>query len=343
LKSEKRIANSEKRIANSEKRIANSEKRKSKIDNRPIYYLYYMITILGPTASGKTALAALAASRLNGEVISADSRQVYRGMNLGTGKDYGDFTVDGKQVPFHLVDIVDPGVEYSVYDYQRDFLKVYRTVLSRGRMPVLCGGTGLYLEAVLDRYRLLQVPVDTRRRAYFKTLSGDELVALLASYTTPHNVSDTSDRQRLIRALEIQEFYRSHPETPPPLPAIDSVIFGISFPRPVIRARITERLKNRLDAGMTDEVRHLLDSGLKPQKLIYYGLEYKYITRYILGELSFDDMFERLNTAIHQYAKRQMTWFRRMERHGHRINWIDGTLEDEKKMAFILERMNKIV
>jgi tRNA dimethylallyltransferase len=302
-----------------------------------------MITILGPTASGKTTLAALAASRLNGEVISADSRQVYRGMNLGTGKDYGDYTVDGKQVPFHLIDIVDPGVEYSVYDYQRDFLKAYRAVLSRGRMPVLCGGTGLYLESVLDRYRLLQVPANPRRRAYFETLSDDELVALLASYTAPHNVSDTSDRKRLMRALEIQEFYRSHPQSPPPLPAIDSVIFGISFPRHVTRARITERLRKRLDAGMVEEVRHLLSGGLPPQKLIYYGLEYKYITRYIFGELSYDAMFEQLNTAIHQFAKRQMTWFHRMERHGHEINWIDGTLEDEKKMAFILERMNKIV
>jgi tRNA dimethylallyltransferase len=302
-----------------------------------------MITILGPTATGKTAFAAYVVSRLEGEIISADSRQVFRGMNLGTGKDYNDYTINGKQIPFHLIDIADPGEEYSVYEYQRDFLQAYRSILSRGKIPVLCGGTGLYIESVLDRYNLVKVPENPQRRAFLETLPDQELAGMLASYKTLHNVSDTSSRKRLIRALEIQEFHQSHPEAMQEFPVIDSVIFGILFPRPVIRSRITERLQKRLDAGMIDEVRHLLDSGLSPETLTFYGLEYKFLTQHILGNLSFDQMFRLLNTAIHQFAKRQMTWFRKMERNGHKINWIDGTLPNEEKIEFVLQVMNNNV
>jgi len=291
-----------------------------------------MITVLGPTATGKTTFAAHLAAKLNGEIISADSRQVYRGMDLATGKDIEDYIVDGKQIPYHLVDIVEPGYEYNVYEFQKDFLKVYDDIVRRGKIPVLCGGTGLYIESVLKGYRLVNVPENKQLRADLSDLSDNELVTMLEKFKVPHNTTDTKDRKRLIRAIEIQTYYREHPETDRRFPKIENTIFGIRFEREIIRNRITERLKKRLDSGMLDEVKELLDKGLTSAQLKFYGLEYKYLTMHITGEINYDEMFRLLNTAIHQFAKRQMTWFRRMERSGIEIHWIDGELNIDGKI-----------
>ena len=298
-----------------------------------------MVTVLGPTATGKTRLAARLAALLNGEVISADSRQVYRGMDIGTGKDLADYVVDGKQVPYHLVDIAEPGTEYNVFSFQNDFLKAYAGIRQRGHLPVMCGGTGLYLEAVLGGYRLQQVPENTALRAKLEQRSHEELIALLKSYGPLHNTTDVTQRSRTLRAIEIREYEKSHP-VKEQLPQIRSVNFGISFPREEVRRRITVRLKQRLENGMLEEVQHLLEKGLQPEQLIFYGLEYRYVTQYVTGELSFNEMFIKLNTAIHQFSKRQMTWFRRMEKKGIPIHWIDGHLPEEEKVAVCLKVMN---
>ncbi len=298
-----------------------------------------MVTVLGPTATGKTRLAARLAALLNGEVISADSRQVYRGMDIGTGKDLADYVVDGKQVSYHLVDIAEPGTEYNVFSFQNDFLKAYAGIRQRGHLPVMCGGTGLYLEAVLGGYRLQQVPENTALRAKLEQRSHEELIALLKSYGPLHNTTDVTQRSRTLRAIEIREYEKSHP-VKEQLPQIRSVNFGISFPREEVRRRITVRLKQRLENGMLEEVQHLLEKGLQPEQLIFYGLEYRYVTQYVTGELSFNEMFMKLNTAIHQFSKRQMTWFRRMEKKGIPIHWIDGHLPEEEKVAVCLKVMN---
>lgn len=296
-----------------------------------------MITILGPTATGKTKLAASIAHRFNGEIISADSRQVYRGMDLGTGKDYGDYTVAGKEIPYHLVDIADPGYEYSVFEFQRDFLRVFFDILSHDKLPVLCGGTGMYLEALLAGYRLQDVPQNKTLRADLVGKSPAELNRILSNYRRVHNITDTTDRERTIRAIEIEAYRQKHPENESTFPKIEHAIFGVRFERAEIRKRITDRLKQRLDEGMVDEVKKLLDSGLKPGQLRFYGLEYRYLTDYITGEIEYEEMFRLLNTAIHQFAKRQMTWFRRMEKKGFEIHWIDGSLPLEEKLEIVRE------
>jgi tRNA dimethylallyltransferase len=299
-----------------------------------------MITILGPTATGKTRLAALVAVRLNGEIISADSRQVYRGMDLGTGKDYDDYRVGGQHIACHLVDIVEPGYEYNVFEFQQDFTRVYQDILSRGKTPILCGGTGLYIEAVLKGFSFTGVLLDEELRKKLESKSDTELAALLASLRPLHNVTDISDRARLIRAIEIQWHSRSRPGQEPELSFTQTNVFGIRYERPELRARITERLEKRLKQGMVEEVRKLIESGVSPGKLAYYGLEYRFLTQYVMGEIPFDQMFRLLNTAIHQFAKRQMTWFRRMERNGIPIHWIDGETDIEKKVGIV---MNNIV
>ena len=298
-----------------------------------------MITIIGPTATGKTKLAAHVAAKLNGEVISADSRQVYKGMDLCTGKDYDDYIVDGNKIPYFLIDIVDPGYEYNVYEYQRDFLKIYKNIISRQKLPVLCGGTGLYIEAVLKGYKLVRVPENNSLRKKLEKKKTDELTKMLSSFRSLHNVTDSKDRERLIRAIEIQNYYKENPDLISDFPKIKNEIFGINFDRNIIRRRITERLKARLESGMVDEVNNLLSKGITPEQLKFYGLEYKYITQYIIGELNYENMFRNLNTAIHQFAKRQMTWFRRMERSGFKIHWIDGNSDIEYKVNYILERV----
>jgi len=299
-----------------------------------------LIVILGATASGKTGVAATLAHKLKTEIISADSRQVYRGMDIGTGKDYDDYIVDNQPVPYHLIDIVDPGYKYSVFEYQKDFLKAYTCIREKGKIPVLCGGTGMYIEAVLNGYNLVAVPPDHHRRAELELIPMDKLAELLGSLTSLHNITDLTHRKRLIRAIEIAEFKKKNKIDEEDFPKADPLIFGIRFDRETRRQRITERLKQRLESGMTEEVRELLQS-VNPEDLEYYGLEYKFITWYCTGQITYEEMFSRLNTAIHQFAKRQMTWFRKMERDGHRIQWIDGALCMEDKIRIIGEVINQ--
>ncbi|MFY9151536.1 MAG: tRNA (adenosine(37)-N6)-dimethylallyltransferase MiaA [Prolixibacteraceae bacterium] len=299
---------------------------------------YNLITILGPTASGKTSVAAKLASVLGGEIISADSRQVYRGMDLGTGKDYADYIVDGKEVPFHLIDIVDAGYEYNVFEYQKDFLKVFDEITSRGKLPVMCGGSGLYLESVLKNYKLIQVPINEKLREELEYKQLWELEIILKGYKNYlHNQTDTESVKRATRAIEIEEYYLSHPDINTGMPEINSLVVGVKFERDARRKKITARLKQRLKEGMLDEVQRLLDSGLSPEQLTYYGLEYKYMTLHLTGQISYQEMFDGLNVAIHQFAKRQMTWFRRMEKQGTEIHWLDGFMPMEEKIKKILE------
>jgi len=303
---------------------------------------YNLLTILGPTASGKTSVAAKLALALDGEVISADSRQVYRGMDLGTGKDYADYIIDGKQIPYHLIDIVDAGYEYNVFEYQKDFLKVFEAVTSRGKLPVMCGGSGLYLEAVLKNYKLIQVPVNEELRNKLEGKSLGELTEILKTYKSElHNQTDIENEKRAVRAIEIEEYYLSHPEINIGMPDIRSLVVGVQFDRQTRRKRITTRLRQRLRDGMLDEVQRLLDSGLTPEQLTYYGLEYKFMTQHLTGELTYQQMFDGLNVAIHQFAKRQMTWFRRMEKQGIEIRWLDGFMPLEEKVAKIVEWYNE--
>ena len=302
---------------------------------------YDLITILGPTASGKTSLATALADKLNAEIISADSRQVYCGMDIGTGKDLADYTINGKHIPYHLIDIVKPGYKYNVFEYQRDFLSAYNDIRQRGKFPILCGGTGLYIESVLKGYRLLPVPENPELRTRLSGMTLEELTALLRTYKTLHNTTDVDTPKRAIRAIEIEEYYRTAPVSERSFPRLESLIVGVSIDRDLRREKITRRLRQRLDEGMVDEVRQLLDKGLTPDDLIYYGLEYKYITLHVIGQLSFDDMFTRLETAIHQFAKRQMTWFRGMERRGFVIHWVDASLPTEEKIAFIRQKLQE--
>lgn len=303
---------------------------------------YNLITILGPTASGKTSIAAKVAHVLNGEVISADSRQVYRGMDLGTGKDYADYLVDGEQIPYHLIDIVEAGYEYNVFEYQKDFLKVFEDISSRGKLPVMCGGSGLYLEAVLKNYKLIQVPINEELRKKLEGKSLDELTGILKEYKSElHNITDVENEKRAVRAIEIEEYYLSHPEINTGMPEIKSLVIGVEFDRQTRRKRITTRLRQRLREGMLDEVQQLLASGLTPEQLTYYGLEYKFMTQHLTGELSWQEMFDGLNVAIHQFAKRQMTWFRRMEKQGIEIRWLDGFMPLDEKVAKIVDWYNE--
>ena len=296
-----------------------------------------LITILGPTATGKTALAAEVAYRLGGEIISADSRQVFRGMDVGTGKDLADYNVRGTAIPYHVIDICDPSEEYNAYRFMGDFLEAYNDIVSRGRVPIMCGGTGMYLDAVIRGYHLADAPVDETYRASLEAYSDEELTARLASYISLHNHTDTETRERLVRALEIQEFAQQHPEAYIHMPEMEHHVFGISFPREVIIARIENRLRRRLDEGMTAEVQSLLDNGVSAERLMKFGLEYRHVTRYLLGQCSQDEMFRDLFTDIRRFAKRQMTWFRRMERNGVPICWIDGSLPMEEKVAMVSE------
>jgi tRNA dimethylallyltransferase len=291
-----------------------------------------LITVLGPTAAGKTAFAAHLAHRTGGEIISADSRQVYRGMNIGTGKDYKDYVVEGEHIPFHLVDIMDAGYEYNLYLYHKDFLRVYSDITARKRLPVLCGGTGMYIESVLRNYRLMHVPVNQELRRDLENKSFQELEGILKLYGPLHNRTDTVNRPRITRAIEIAMYQASHPDLPADLEEFNVLVLGIELERTVRRQRITERLHRRLKEGMVEEVAGLLAQGIPPAKMEYYGLEYRYVSRYIRNELTYDEMVQRLNTEIHRFAKRQMTYFRGMERRGIRIHWIDGLLPMEEKL-----------
>lgn len=301
---------------------------------------YDLITILGPTASGKTPLAAALADRLDTEIISGDSRQVYRRMDLGTGKDLDDYVVNGRTIPYHLIDIVEPGTKYNVFEYQHDFLKAYDLIVSKGKLPILCGGTGMYLESVLKGYRLLPVPENKELRASLEGKTLDELTQLLATYKKLHNSTDVDTVKRAIRAIEIEEYYQTQPPEYREFPSLKSLIVGVDIDRDLRREKITRRLKQRLSEGMVDEVKALLAEGIPSEDLIYYGLEYKFLTLYAIGELTYDEMFLQLETAIHQFAKRQMTWFRGMERRGFTIHWLDATWPTDKKIERIKELLD---
>jgi tRNA dimethylallyltransferase len=312
-----------------------------------------MLTILGPTATGKTALAARLAFELNGEVISADSRQVYRGMNIGTGKDYDDYVVEGVQVPVHLIDILDPGYEYNIFEYQKDFLKAWRDVLGRNKLPVLCGGSGMYLEAILKGYQLARSENDLDFIASLEEKTDDQLVEIFKSYKTPHNITDLEERPRLLKAIIVahsasRSGITGNKDTGlnedlqnQSFPKIESTIFGIDYPRGLVKARILTRLQYRLDHGMIGEVEQLLAQGISPDRLMKYGLEYKFVTMFLLGDISRNNLLVELNIAIRQFAKRQMTWFRRMEKQGLNIHWIDGRLPLEKKIGLIRSAMGR--
>jgi len=304
-----------------------------------------MITILGPTASGKTPLAARLAAEIGGEIISADSRQVYRRMDIGTGKDLADYVVDGRQIPFHLIDIREPGTKYNLFEYQQDFFDAYETIRSRGAVPILCGGTGLYIEAVLKGYHLSPVPQNQALRDSLEGKSLAELTQMLTDLkaktgSNMHNTTDVDSCQRAIRAIEIETYNIEHPTPRRELPPVDSVIIGVDIDRELRREKITRRLKVRLEEGMVEEVKALLDEGIPADDLIYYGLEYKFVTEYLTGEITYDEMFTHLEIAIHQFAKRQMTWFRGMERRGFEIHWIDATLPMEEKVFQIMQIVN---
>ena len=318
---------------------------------------YSMITILGPTASGKTSLAAALAARINSldadlsgipakgaEIISADSRQVYRGMDIGTGKDLADYTIHGKQIPYHLIDICEPGTKYNLFEYQQDFYDAYLDIQKRGAFPILCGGTGLYIESVLKGYHLSPVPQNPELRESLAHKSLDELTQILKELkaktgSNMHNRTDVDTAQRAIRAIEIESYNLEHPMPERELPPVDSLIIGVCIDRDARREKISRRLKQRLDEGMVDEIKGLLDRGIPAENLIYYGLEYKFITEYVIGKTSYDEMYRGLEIAIHQFAKRQMTWFRGMERRGFTIHWVDALMPMEEKVETVLGLM----
>ncbi|MCX7861833.1 MAG: tRNA (adenosine(37)-N6)-dimethylallyltransferase MiaA [Bacteroidales bacterium] len=302
---------------------------------------YDLITIIGPTASGKTKLAAHLAYMLDAEIISGDSRQVYKGMDIGTGKDLNEYVIQEKQIPYYLIDIVNAGEKYNVFQFKRDFFQAYYHIKKRGKVPILCGGSGMYIEAILRNYELVEVPENKALREQLSLLSLEELVQILKQYKSLHNKTDIDNKKRVIRAIEIAEFYKTHSIEEMNYPSLSSITFGIYIPREIRRQRITERLKIRLEQGMIEEVKQLLNQGISPDDLIYYGLEYKYITEYILGKYNYESFFSKLETAIHQFAKRQMTYFRGMERRGVSIIWLDGTKSIQENLEFIINTIKQ--
>jgi tRNA dimethylallyltransferase len=300
-----------------------------------------LITVLGPTATGKTTYATHLAQLLNAQIISADSRQVYRGMDLGTGKDLADYTIDGVQIPYHLIDIVNAGTKYNVFEFQADFLKAYELVKNQNSFPILCGGSGMYIEAVLKGYRLINVPENENLRKSLETFTLPQLAAKLAAMKSLHNTSDVDTKKRAIRAIEIESYSQQNPEIDFSFPKFNALILGIKLDRQIVKQRITERLKQRLRDGMIDEVELLIKNGVPANVLMYYGLEYKFIVQFLQKELSYNAMVEKLNVAIHQFAKRQMTWFRKMERDGFKIHWIDGLASMEEKIHVAMGLVQK--
>ena len=298
--------------------------------------IYDLLVVTGPTASGKTSLAATIAYRVGGEIISADSRQVYRGMNLGTGKDYEDYLINGIQIPYHLIDIAEPGYKYNVFEYQRDFNKVYSDLKRRKAFPVVCGGSGMYADSIVTGYKMFEVPSDSGLRIELEKKSIEELKEILSTFKNLHNTTDIDTRKRVIRAIEIEHSSRNKGKTFSGFPEVRALLIGIMLDRDTRRKRITERLNQRLHSGMVDEVKHLIDQGINTDTLIYYGLEYKFITFFLTGKISYEEMVRDLGIAIHQFAKRQMTWFRGMERKGIKIHWLDGELSMEEKVEKVM-------
>lgn len=304
-------------------------------------YMFDLITILGPTASGKTSLAVALAADLNTEIISADSRQIYKRMDIGTGKDLEEYKYEDKEIQYHLIDICEPGYKYNLYEYQRDFNVVFQDLRTREKFPILCGGTGLYIETVLKGYSMPQVPENKELREKLKDKTLTELTSILKTYKTLHNTTDVDSCKRAVRAIEIAEFYRNQQPEERKNKPLNSFIVGVDIEREARRRKISERLQMRLDSGMVDEVRALLKEGISPDDLIYYGLEYKYLTEYLIGRLSYVEMVSKLEIAIHQFAKRQMTWFRGMERRGFSIFWLDAFLPLDEKIMKIKEQLKK--
>ena len=302
---------------------------------------YDLVMVTGPTASGKTSLAAEIAHKLNGEIISADSRQVYRGMDIGTGKDYDDYLINGVRIPCHLIDIADPGYRYNVFEYQRDFFRVYKSLKERNIFPVVCGGSGMYVDSIIKGYKMVEVPPDSGLRSRLEKKSMEELKGILSAMKNLHNTTDIDTKKRVIRAIEIEHVNRNREVQKSHIPEIKSLVIGVMLDRDVRRGNITKRLKQRLEAGMVEEVQKLINSGVDKEILIYYGLEYKYITLFLTGELTYDAMVSDLEIAIHQFAKRQMTWFRGMEKKGTNIHWIDGELPMEEKVQTVMDLLVK--
>lgn len=302
---------------------------------------YNIVTILGPTATGKTRLAAELSYLIKGEIISADSRQVYKDMNLGTGKDYEDYIVNEKTIPYHIVDIKEAGYKYNVFEFQRDFLSAFEKIRTHSHFPVLCGGTGMYIEAAIKGYLLIEVPPDNNLRKALSEKSLAELTNILKTYKTIHNKSDIDNVKRAIRAIEIAEYYKNNKIVKREYPEIKSLNIGMFCDRGIRRKRITERLKTRIQTGLIDEVEALLKKGISIEQLIYYGLEYKFITEYIIGKYKYDEFFSKLETAIHQFAKRQMTYFRGMEKKGTKIHWINCEIPHQTKTEKIIQLLTE--
>lgn len=302
---------------------------------------YDLITILGPTASGKTAFGTALASELNTEIISGDSRQIYKRMDLGTGKDLADYTHNGRSIPYHLIDICEPGYKYNLFEYQHDFFEAYESIKAKGKLPILCGGTGLYIESVLKAYRLFAVPENKELRESLADRSLEELTGMLSKYKNLHNTTDVDTVKRAIRAIEIEEYYLSKEADQNEFNPLNSLIIGVDIDRELRREKISKRLKTRFEEGMLEEVQSLLDEGIAPEDLIYYGLEYKFMTQHLTGQISYNEMYKGLETAIHQFAKRQMTWFRGMERRGFKINWIDASVPDNEKIGIVLNLLDR--
>lgn len=300
-----------------------------------------LITITGPTASGKTPFAVEIATKVEGEIISGDSRQVYRLMDVGTGKDLDEYTVGDINIKHHLIDIKEPGEQYTLYDFQKDFHEAYQDILFKNKRPILCGGTGLYIESILKGYELKEVPINQKLRDSLENKSIEELSAILSEYKQLHNTTDIDSKKRAIRAIEIARFQQIHHTSTQSYPAVDSLVIGVSIDRDNRRKKISSRLKARIDEGMIDEVKKILSLGVTPKDLIYYGLEYKFVTLYVTGQISYQEMYNKLEIAIHQFAKRQMTWFRGMERRGIAINWIDALLPMNKKVDMAMELISK--
>jgi tRNA dimethylallyltransferase len=298
---------------------------------------YDLLVVTGPTASGKTSLAVAIANKVKGEILSADSRQVYRGMNLGTGKDYDDYLIGDTLIPCHLIDIAEPGYKYNVFEYQRDFIKVYTDLKERKIFPVVCGGSGMYADSIITGYKMFEIPPDSGFRAELEKKSIEELKEILSTYKNLHNTTDIDTKKRVIRAIEVEHFNRNRKKQKSGFPKVNSLVIGVMFDRETRRKRISERLKQRLDAGMVEEVKRLINLGVNTDTLIYYGLEYKFITLYLTGKMSYDAMVRELEIAIHQFAKRQMTWFRGMERRGTIINWLDGNLPIEENVEMAMK------
>jgi tRNA dimethylallyltransferase len=303
--------------------------------------IYDLLVVTGPTASGKTSLAAAISYKLGGEIISADSRQVYRGMNLGTGKDYEDYLINGIQIPCHLIDIADPGYKFNVFEYQREFFKVYSDLKKRNIFPVVCGGSGMYADSIITGYKMFEVPPDSGLRIELEKKTMEELKNILLTFRNLHNTTDIDTKKRVIRAIEIEHFTTNKRKQKSESPKVKPLVVGVIFERDSRRRRITDRLKQRLDSGMIDEVKNLIDNGINTETLIYYGLEYKFITLYLTGKISYEEMFRDLEIAIHQFAKRQMTWFRGMERRGIKIHWIDGEIPIEDKVEKVMELLQE--